>query len=450
LNQDAVYIITDQERRTFLGLQSDALRETFVEQFWLRRDPTPDTAENEFKDEHYRRIAYANSHFSSDAIGWKADRGRVYITYGPPDEIDLHRVGPPFPTESWRYRFLSGVGAEVKIDFSDPDNSGEYRLSQSATEELRAISMASTVTSVSPWMESRTRTNGAPKPPPGTTPPKTILPMLVRVDYLRLTDSTTLTNVTIQFDNHDLRGELRNGSEIMLVNLAGQVATLEGKSVATFEKPYSWSVRRELLQQFSMQQIPVQPFSNRRSVLQQSFQLAPGRYRFRIVAKDAFADARNDFQTVLNVPGFTEDKLASSSLIVADTIERLPAGVFGEGAAFAIGETKVRPRIGNKFTSDEKMGIYLQLYNLLPDETTRKPTASVEYEISRAESNEQVMRFTEEVGRMPHSSAKQVTIEKILPLGRFVPGTYTLRIKVNDRSANTMSQQQQTFTIGSE
>src|SRR5258708_27002003 len=92
-NEDVTYIITDEERKAFKQFNTDEEREQFVEQFWLRRDPTPDTIENEFKEEHYRRIAYANEHYASGIPGWKADRGRIYITFGPPDEIQSHPSG---------------------------------------------------------------------------------------------------------------------------------------------------------------------------------------------------------------------------------------------------------------------------------------------------------------------------------------------------------------------
>jgi GWxTD domain-containing protein len=91
--QDVAYIITDEERSAFNGLNNDEEREQFIEEFWRRRDPTPETAENEFKEEHYRRIAYANEHFASGIPGWKTDRGRIYITFGPPDEIESHPSG---------------------------------------------------------------------------------------------------------------------------------------------------------------------------------------------------------------------------------------------------------------------------------------------------------------------------------------------------------------------
>ena len=137
LNEDVVYLIDDRERAAFESLRTDEERKHFIEQFWLRRDPTPGTVENEFKQEHYRRIAYANAHFgTADTPGWQTDRGRIYILYGPPDEIESHPKGgpapkfPPYPFEQWLYRHIQGVGDNVVIDFADPDRSGDYRMTR--------------------------------------------------------------------------------------------------------------------------------------------------------------------------------------------------------------------------------------------------------------------------------------------------------------------------------
>ena len=130
LNEDVAYIITDEERKAFKQFNTDEEREQFVEQFWLRRDPTPDTIENEFKEEHYRRIAYANEHYAWGIPGWKTDRGHIYITLGPPDEIDSHPscAGANTAKETWRYRFIEGIGNDVLIEFDDPACTGEYRM----------------------------------------------------------------------------------------------------------------------------------------------------------------------------------------------------------------------------------------------------------------------------------------------------------------------------------
>jgi GWxTD domain-containing protein len=150
LNEDVAYIIEDREREAFKRLQTDEEREKFIEQFWLRRDPTPGTPQNEFKEEHYRRIAYTNVHFADGHVaGWKTDRGRIYITYGPPDEIESHPAGgsyrrpseqgggetSTFPFEQWRYRYIEGIGTNVIIEFVDSTRSGEYRMTMDPSEK---------------------------------------------------------------------------------------------------------------------------------------------------------------------------------------------------------------------------------------------------------------------------------------------------------------------------
>ena len=132
LEEDAAYIITDAERAAFRRLETDAERDRFIEQFWLRRDPTPGTPENEFQVEHYRRILYANDHFASSRAGWKTDRGRIYILFGPPDERDEHPRGDAtrvYPFDLWRYRFIEGIGQNVWMEFVD-SGSGEYRMTR--------------------------------------------------------------------------------------------------------------------------------------------------------------------------------------------------------------------------------------------------------------------------------------------------------------------------------
>lgn len=131
--EDVAYIITDQERAAFRQLNTDEERDHFIEQFWLRRDPTPGTPRNEAKEEHYKRIAYANSHFTNGGglAGWRTDRGRIYITYGPPDEIESHPGDQtrPNPDVTWKYRHIEGVGNDVIVQFVDPARSGDYRMS---------------------------------------------------------------------------------------------------------------------------------------------------------------------------------------------------------------------------------------------------------------------------------------------------------------------------------
>lgn len=491
LNEDVTYIITDEERKAFKRFATDEEREQFVEQFWLRRDPTPDTIENEYKEEHYRRIAYANEHYASGIPGWKADRGRIYITFGPPDEIDSHPSGgtyerpaeqgggetSTFPFEDWRYRYIEGIGNDVNIEFVDPTMTGEYRMTMDPTEKDALMYVPGAGLTLSEQLglsDKSARFNNASgtheAAPLGGTPASynqferldvftklqkappikfkdleasistrityNILPMLVRVDYVRVTESSVLANITVQFENKDLQFQMKDGVQKSVVNLLGRVSTLTRRPVTTFEKPLEIDAPPDMLQKYAEQ----------RSIYQQSVPLAPGQYRLNIVAKDTVAGNMNNYEVALHVPHFDEEKLAASSLILADTIQRLPTKSIG-GGMFSIGDTKVRPRVGEKFTKDERMGIYIQLYNFSPDEKTQKPAGSIQYEISKSGSTDKVLDFTEDVAKIPNASASQVTIEKLLPLTSLTPGSYVLKVRVVDSKSNQTLVQQTNFTV---
>jgi GWxTD domain-containing protein len=492
LSEDVAYIITDEERKAFKQFNTDEEREQFVEQFWLRRDPTPDTIENEYKEEHYRRIAYANEHYASGIPGWKTDRGRIYITFGPPDEIDAHPSGgtyerpaaegggetTTYPFEDWRYRYIEGIGNDILIEFVDPSLSGEYRLTMDPSEKdaLLYIPGAGLTQAESMGLSDKSKrfnntdgthmATGLNGMQPASyneferlnqyaklqQPPKVqfkdleaaistritynVLPVQVRIDYLRITESSVIANITIQVDNKDLQFQLKNGVQKAVLNLLGRVSTMTRRPVTTFEKPIEIDAPPDMLQQYAQQ----------KSIYQQSVPLAPGRYRLNVVTKDTVSGNMNNYEVALDVPHFDEEKLASSSLILADTIEKLPTKSIG-GGMFAIGDTKVRPRMGDKFTRDEKMGIYLQVYNFGPDEKTQKPSGSVEYEIAKVGSNEKIMDFSEDLDKLPNVSASQVTIEKLLPLKNIPPGNYTIKVKASDRNRNQTVEQQSNFTV---
>ena len=149
LDQDVSYIISDEERKAFKTLSNDEERDAFIENFWLRRNPNPDSPENEFREEHYRRIAYANEHFAAGKPGWKTDRGHIYISFGAPDSIDSHPSGgsyqrpidegggetSTFPFETWHYRYLEGIGENVDLEFVDSCQCGDYHFTIDRSEK---------------------------------------------------------------------------------------------------------------------------------------------------------------------------------------------------------------------------------------------------------------------------------------------------------------------------
>jgi GWxTD domain-containing protein len=491
LNEDVTYIITDEERTAFKRLNTDEEREQFIEQFWLRRDPTPDTEENEFKEEHYRRIAYTNEHYASGIPGWKTDRGRIYIIYGPPDEIDSHPSGgsyerpmeegggetSTYPFEDWRYRYIEGIGNDVNIEFVDPTMTGEYHMTMDPSEKdaLLYVPGAGLTMYEQMGMTSKTarfnRTDGThlgtgnmPLPESMNeftrlenfaklqAPPKVkfkdleaaitshitfnVLPVKVQADFIKVTNSTILTNITLQFENKDLQFQLKDGVQKAAVNIYARITTMSRRPVNWFEDTVTRDSPPQMLQELV----------GKSSVYQKQIPLAPGTYRLNVVVKDVIGGNMNNYEMALNVPHFDDEKLASSTLILADVIEKVPLRSIGSGQ-FVVGSSKVRPRLNDTFRHDEKLGIYLQLYNFGPDEKTQKPNGTIEYEVVKNGSNEKIFDFSEEIAKLPDASAQQVTIEKLLPLQTLKPGQYTLKMKVTDKNRNQTLTPSATFTV---
>jgi GWxTD domain-containing protein len=445
LDEDVAYIVTGEERNAFLQLTTDEERAHFADQFWLIRDPTPQTFENEFKEEHYRRIAYVNEHFGWGMPGWKTDRGHVYISYGPPDEIEVHPAGAqPYPTEDWRYRYIEGLGNNAVIGFADTSATGEYRLAPGqrdvfgSTSEnaglFRPAELVAALRTQVPSAEFQQVDDAIAKQNENNR-----LPMKLRLDFLRGTGASIMVNITLRFENQDLQFQTRDGVDKAVVDVFGRITSMTRRPIAVFEPKL----------QTNMPSDAAQLYRHTMQVYQQSVPLPAGRYRLNILAKDTISGNAHNYEGEIDVPYFDSGKLSASSLVLADVIEKLPTRQIG-GAMFAIGDTKVRPRVGNNFTTGEKMGVYLQVYNFTPDPIAQRPVGAIQYEVDKAGSNEKVMDFSEEVGAIPYASTSQVTIQKLLPVATFAPGNYTLKITVSDRTGNQFVHERENFTVTAE
>jgi len=493
LNQEVVYIITDEERKAFMALKTDEEREQFVEQFWLRRDPTPDTEENEYKEEIYRRIAYANEHFASGIPGWKTDRGRIYIEYGPPDEIESHPSGgtyerpyeegggttSTYPFEKWRYRYIEGVGSNVELEFVDTTMTGEYHFTIDPSEKDALLYVPGAGLTMMEQMgmacknDRFTRTDGThlgtgsmPLPesmneftrieleakifqPPAvkykdleaavnSTIKYNLLPMRVRADYVPITDSSVLTMVTIQFERKDLQWKEKEKVSTANINIYGRITTMSGRPANWFEDAITQDLPTEMLQQAM----------NGAEVYQKQIPLKPGRYKLSVAAKDIVGGNQTTYDMALDVPRLDEDQLSASSLILADRIEQVDTKSIGTGQ-FVIGTYKVRPRMDATFKRDsDKLGIYLQLYNFKPDEKTHKPDGTIDYQIVKNGSTQPVFNFTEPLTSPGNEGgASQLTIAKRLPLATFQPGDYTVNIKIFDKNRNKTLNETASFKV---
>jgi hypothetical protein len=262
--------------------------------------------------------------------------------------------------------------------------------------------------------------------------------MKVRVDYFPVTDASVLTYFTVQFENKDLQFHSKEGVQKAVVNIYGRITTMTRRVVNVFEDTVEINSPStpEMLQAYAKQ----------KSIYQKNVPLAPGTYRLNVVAKDVVGGNVNNYELALNVPRLDPDKVTSSTMILADVVEKVPLRSIGTGQ-FVIGDSKVRPRIDDVFKREEKMGIYLKLYNFGADETTHKPSGQVEYEVVKTGTNERIFEFTEEVGQIPDASSSLVTIEKLLPLKTLAPGQYTIRLKVTDKNRNQTLTQQGQFTV---
>ena len=496
LDEDVRWIITDEERSAFMQLSNDEERDQFIEAFWARRDPTPDTPENEFKEEHYRRIAYANEHFAAGIPGWKTDRGRIYIMYGPADEIESHPSGgtydrpmeegggttSTFPFEDWRYRYLEGVGQEIIIEFVDTCMCGDYHmtLDRSEKDALLYTPNAGLTLYEQMGMASKTdRFTGGGLERLGTgplsasqnakefdrleqfaklnRPPEVkfkdleevvshkisvnLMPFDVLTDFVKVTSDTVLVPITIQLKNKDITFVNKDGVERGTVNIFGRLTTIAGRVSQTFEDTVQRDVPPELLPKET----------ENASVYWKAVPLRPGRYILEIVAKDVNGDRVGTWRKGIQVPEYNDDRLETSSLVLADLMHAVPSRSVGAGN-FVIGDTFVRPRVPAadgkpaSFKRDQKLNLWMQVYNLGVDEKTHKPSATVEYNVVSAATNRPVIHTVESTEQMGNVG-DQLTLRKTLSAADLQPGLYRLQIKVNDNISKQTVDPSTTFAV---
>jgi GWxTD domain-containing protein len=496
LDEDVRWIITDEEQKAFKLLSNDEERDQFIEAFWQRRDPTPDTIENEFKEEHYRRMAYANEHYAAGIPGWKSDRGRIYIMYGAADEIESHPSGgsyerpmeegggetSTFPFEDWRYRYLDGVGQEIIIEFVDTCMCGDYHMTMDRSEKdalLNTPNAGLTLYEQMGMASKADRFSGGGLERLGTGPfssqnqtkqfdrleqfyklqkPPAVkfkdleevvshkinvnmMPFDVRTDFVRVTSDTVLVPVTVQVKNRDVTFVNKDGIQRGTVNIFIRVTTLTGKIVQTDENTVQVDVPAELLPKVT----------ENSSVYWKALPLRPNLYRIDVAVKDLNGDRSGLWSSRLQVPSYDDDRLSSSSLIVADVMAPVSTKEIGTGQ-FVIGNTKVRPRVGSAngkpviFKRNQKVYFWMQVYNLGTDDKTHKPSATVEYNVINAATNKAVIHTVESTEQMGNIG-DQVTLEKPLSASSLEPGVYRIQIKVNDNISKQTVDPSATFAV---
>ncbi len=498
LEQDVAYIISDEERKAFKNLSNDEEREAFIEQFWLRRNPNPDSPENEFREEHYRRIAYANEHFAAGKPGWKTDRGHVYIAFGKPDSIDSHPSGgsyqrpmdegggetSTFPFEVWHYRYLESIGENIDLEFVDTCMCGDYHftIDRGEKDALQHVpgmgltqweemgqakkadrfkggfeNLGTGPLGSSQQSKQFDRIELAAKifaPPPVkfkdldafVTEHKVIsgpiFPFDVRTDFIKVTDNTVLVPITIQMRNRDITFVTKNGVATGVVNILGKVTTIMHKTVQTFEDTVSIDQPAELLEKSL----------DYRRIYWKAVPLPPGLYRLDIAIKDVNnPDHIGIYGKGIEVPKFFDEKLATSTLILADSITPVDSHSIGAGNC-VIGNTKICPRVTPNaatpvnYKRNQSLNFWMQVYNLGIDENSKSNLATVTYQIIDSATNAVVFEKqldSKELGA--HSD--QLTVERTLPIAGLQPGKYKVTIKVNDEISKQEIAQSAPFVV---
>ena len=498
VDQDVRWIITDEELSAFKHLSNDEERDQFIENFWLRRNPNPDSPENEYREEHYARIAYANEHFAAGKSGWRTDRGHIYISFGKPDSIESHPSGgsyerpteegggstSTFPFETWHYRYIEGIGDNIDIEFVDTCMCGDYHMTidRSEKDALKHVPGAGLTTDEEMGKSKKAdrfsgggleqlgsgmntsqnqskqfdrldryaKLQAAPvikfKDLESYMVSSKILtgpPFLfnVRTDYVKVTNDTVLVPLTLQIHNSDITYNTKDGVSVGTVNILGRVSSLTGRPLQTFEDTVSSQVPSELLTKEQAKS----------SVYWKSFPLRPGLYKVDVVIKDVNnPDHVGRWQRSVNVPKYDDDQLAHSSLILADAMYRVPTKDIGAGN-FVIGNTHIQPRVPTGlavpviFHRTQSLNFWMQLYNLGIGDN-KQNGATVQYQIMDLATNKPVLDASELTSKI-NPNADQVTLEKSLPLASLQPGKYSVSIKVNDGVKKQGFSESANFTV---
>ncbi len=485
LEKDVAYIITDEERKAFKKLQTDDERERFIEEFWRRRDPDPDTDENEYREEYYERIAYANEHFASGIPGWKTDRGRIYIMWGKPDETESHPSGgaynresyegggstSTYPFERWFYRYLPGVGSGVEIEFVDPTGSGEYRIARNPDEKDALLHVPGAGLTLAEEMGLSNKGDrisnlggvGMPNYQREQDSPFSRLQILadlqrppqikfndlasavntpviednplnfdVRVDFFRQSDERVITAFTVQTDNQNLVFKDSGGLQEATLNIFGKITHVSGRRAGVFEDPVTTRATPEELTEAK----------ERKSAYQKAVALSPGRYRVDVIVRDTASGATGVRHVGFEVPKYDTAKLSTSTLVLAAKLEGL-----GEQPAvgmFTIGNVKVIPNVSGTYHKGTPVGIYMQIYNAGIDQTTLRPSVDVEYALMK--DGKEIFKAPED-WRGNSDAGQRLTLARLLDSRSLNPGDYSIEVRVRDRVSGQSLVQTAKFTV---
>lgn len=475
-------ILTQSEREAWKKLQTDDERQKYIEEIWRSRDPDPDTEENEYREQFYERVAYANEHFSSGKPGRMTDRGRIYIKFGKPDSVESYPTGgsydrlpwegggstTTYPFERWFYRYLPNVSSGLELEFVDPTGSGEFRLAKSPDEKdallhigggptlaelagletrserlMNSIGLANYRRIQDSPFEVLDRLRGLEQDLPHTrnyigsltgtpTVDDNTLNFEMQLNFFRQSDNRVLVALTLQTDNSQLSFSDSGGLQTARINIFGWVTTVTNRRLGKFEESVSATATAEELSSTLM----------RKSAYARAFILDPGRYKVDVIVRDVQSGATGVRRVGFEVPKFPEDRLSASSIVLAAKLEKTDSGA--PASQFVIGTTKVIPNLSRVFRRNDPVGVYLQVYNAAIDQTTLRPAADAEYVLLK--DGKELSKQLED-WRQINDAGQRLTLTRLIDSRSLTPGEYEIQVRIRDHVTGQTILQSATFNI---
>ncbi|MGQ9801308.1 MAG: GWxTD domain-containing protein [Candidatus Saccharicenans sp.] len=479
LEEEVVYIISEKERDVFLRLENDRQREIFIEAFWKQRDPNPNTPENEFKVEHYRRIDYANQHFGKESPGpgWRSDMGKVYIMLGEPQSTEKYEnLYDLYPTIIWFYQGMAeyGLPNAFSVVFYKPDGTGEYKLyspikdgpmklmphySGDMTSYAEAFGKLSDIepnvakvslsliegeplTDLVPSISSDVLINQKIPAAPTYKVRSTYAEKLFRyqdiieVEYTaNYIDSDALVSVyqspagiyyvhyLIEPKKLSLERNDNNYQTTIVIN--GIVTDTNNQQIYQFDRRIPLNLRGD----------QVNSIQDRQMSFQDVFPLIPGKYRLSILFKNFVSKEFTSLETTLNIP---ERQLQMSPVLLSTRMTR-SSQYRGLNKAFLLNDLQFMPTPRNDFVLGDRMYAFFQVWGLTPE---LRNQGSLNYEVVR-ENGEVVKAFSKKLNEY---TGGNVFYEEFILEG-WTPANYTLRVNLQDGNNNVLLAEKANFFI---
>jgi GWxTD domain-containing protein len=469
------WIITDAERNAYRALVTDEARLDFIERFWARRDPTPETPLNELRRDYLERFAYVLNHFGAGKPGWATDRGRIYLLLGPPHSVQRNPMGRyslERPSEIWTYNNLPvpGVPASLDIHFVDFRGTGDFEM-VSDLESTAPVAMQFG-TAESPLLAWSLRRRYL-----GMVDPRTGLDTFKEVDASIITQRELDLQQQIREIGEAPKRALRSLDEVVEARVSFARLSLEATAGLlytdgdAFRVPVSLAVpyaelasRREagkilfdvdylirLLDEggneagrvedrlsLSFPEDQASKAASLKLALEENLEARPGAYRLQVVLRDNTGEKLGTFEQPFEVRARKPDTLELSSLFVAGA---LVDSVPGSSGPFQFGTIRVIPSHDRSFAADQELGLYLQAYGAVPKEDGRR-RLKVDFFVMK-----EGRLFLGVPSATVFPDTEPAGIRASIPLGKCPPGDYVIRVRVSDQVSGQTAEREATFRV---